>query len=229
MANTDQWKKRYTVRQFDTTKIPTKEQIAHITECINYMPIQVTHLNGNLPTHFVFMLTPEDRSIKEFLVRNLFHNPEKSEYFTALYDAPYLFLIMEVVKSHDGQTYDGVETTHITAVSAGLITGVILSQALEAGLDVCQIACVEDINALENKKIKSQFYKIIKTRFAKELEILSSIHNTTLISVDKISLGIGVGYGKELSTDYSAKHPELGLEMNPSRKLIKKQPFMFVE
>ena len=45
MPNLESWKKRYTVREFDTERIPSTEQINHITECLNFLPIKSILIN----------------------------------------------------------------------------------------------------------------------------------------------------------------------------------------
>jgi hypothetical protein len=227
MATIQSWKNRYTVREFDSTKIPTKEQIRHITDCLNYMPVQVIETNPDLPGHFVFLLTPEDDKLKKILVENLFYITNPTEHFTALFDAPYVFLLVDVLRQYEYGMSSTVNDMSVFATGLGVTTGVILTQALEAGLDVCQIACTKDLrdDLIQSTKISNA----LKKRFSKEIETLTNVHNDYIIDIGSIELGIGVGFGKDTRGTEIVVHPETGLPFDPTRKLVKKQPFMYVD
>lgn len=228
MANIESWKNRYTVREFDSTKIPTKEQIKHITDCLNYMPVQVTETNPRLPNHFVFMLTPEDTEIKKLLVQDLFYITNPTEHFTALYDAPYVFLLVDILRHYEGiNQISPVADSLVFLVGVGVTTGVILTQALEVGLDVCQIACTKDFEDSDPKAI--EITNLLKKRFAKEIETLTDVHKEYKIDIGHIELGIGVGFGKTPTQNPMDIHPKTGLPFDPTKKLTKKQPFMYVD
>lgn len=227
----ESWKNRYTVREFDSTKIPTTEQIKHITECLNYMPIQVTAENKDLPNHLVFMLTPEDTEIKRMLVQDFFYITGPTEHFTALYDAPYVFLLVDILRHYITIPPASVADTAVFFTGIGVTTGVILTQSLEAGLDVCQIACTRGFHDDDPKSIEIK--NILKKRFAKEIETLSAVHNEYTIDIGIIALGIGVGFGKKPKEPNEVPntnvHTETGLFFDPRKKLTKKQPFMYID
>lgn len=228
MASIESWKNRYTVREFDSTKIPTTEQIKHITDCLNYMPIQVTEDNPRLPNHFVFLLTPEDTEIKKLLVQHVFYIENPKEHFTALYDAPYVFLLVDILRNYESiNQISAVADTPVFLVGIGVTTGVILTQSLEAGLDVCQIACTRDLEDSDPKFI--EIYNILKQRFAKEIKILTTVHNEYKIDIGHIELGIGVGFGKTPTKNPIGIHKKTRLPFDSTKKLTKKQPFMYVD
>jgi hypothetical protein len=225
MPNLESWKKRYTVRDFDTKKIPSVDQIRHITNCLNFLPIQQTDENKNLPNHLVLTLTPADKSLKRFLVENWFHDPEKIEHFTTLYEAPYLFLLTDILKYNNiRKKYNSVETTSKFMMHLGLTTGVIISQSIEIGLDVCQIACTSS-----DDQINQHIISLLNQRFKRQLNILKRVHKTNL-KIGELRLGIGVGFGMPLSTvGKQEMHEELGVKYFPAKKLNKKQPFMYID
>ena len=228
MASIESWKNRYTVREFDSTKIPTTEQIKHITDCLNYMPMQVTEDNPRLPNHFIFMLTPEDTEIKKLLVQHVFYIENPNEHFTALYDAPYVFLLVDTLRYYEGcNQFSPVADTAVFSVGIGVTTGVILTQALEAGLDVCQIACTKKFEDSDTKS--SKILNLLNKRFAKEIKTLTDVHNEYKIKIGRIELGIGVGFGKPTTKNPKDVHKKTGLPFDSTRKLTKKQPFMYVD
>lgn len=224
MPNLDTWKKRYTVRDFDMEKIPTECQIRHITDCLNYLPMQVTDNNPNLPNHLVLRLNPEDRELKKFLVKNYFHDPEKIEHFTTLFEAPYLFLLTDILKyDKRSKKYLSIESTSRFMMHLGLTTGVIISQSIEIGLDVCQIACTSSDN-----QIRDNVICMLNERFKKEIDVLIQIHGISL-QIGELRIGIGVGFGNPLSNNYNKiMHEELEVYYFSAKKFTKKQPFMYV-
>lgn len=225
MPNLESWKKRYTVREFDTERIPSTEQINHITECLNFLPIQKTDNNSCFPNHLVLMLTPNDTELKKFLVMNFFHDPEKVEHFTSLYESPYLFLVTDILRYYDKfKKHKSVEKDTIVFTHAGLTTGVVISQAIEIGLDVCQIACRNS-----DEDINQQISELLNNRFVEQTSLLSKIHNVDF-KIGEILIGIGVGFGKPLSTNRKKiDHTALGVKYFSALKLEKKQPFMFIK
>lgn len=222
MANIDQWKNRHTAREFDTTRIPSQEQIKHITSCLNYMPIQATSSNNlHLPNHLVFLLNPDDVELKQHLVNYVFKSPEGDEHFTALYDAPYVFLLVDLLVK-DRKHVRSVECDPAPFfMSVGLTTGIILSQALEVGLDVGQFACV---NTTNSKKT----LQILNNQFESEIKELTNVHASYKIKIGEVMMGIGVGYSKELKNNVMANHTATNLKFFSGKRLDKKQPFMFI-
>jgi hypothetical protein len=228
MASIQSWKNRYTVREFDTTKIPTTEQIKHITDCLNYMPVQVTEDNPRLPNHFVFMLTPEDTEIKKLLVQKVFYITNPDEHFTALYDAPYVFLLVDILRHYTTPNQiSSVADTPVFLVGVGVTTGIILTQALESGLDVCQIACTSNFEDSDPRSL--EIINLLKKRFAEEIKTLTTVHKEYKIDIGSIALGIGVGFGKPTTQNTTDIHKKTGLPFDATKKLTKKQPFMYVD
>ena len=222
MTNIKQWENRYTPREFDSTLIPTQEQIKCITDCLNYMPIQATSSNNlQLPNHLVFLLTPNDVELKNHLVKHVFMTPEGDEHFTALYDAPYVFLLADLLVE-ENNVFRSAETALAPLfTSVGLTTGVILSQALEAGLDVGQFACV---NPTQIEKTLEK----INNRFKNEIKELTNVHTPYKIKIGEILMGIGIGRGKKAKHNAMKIHENTNLNFYQGKKLIKKQPFMFI-
>ena len=70
---------------------------------------------------------------------------------------------------------------------------------------------------------------MLNARFDKQIKLLSETHQED-IKIGELIMGIGVGYGKPL-TSYGNMLPYRGLPIKrfTSKKLIKQQPFMFVK
>lgn len=188
----DAWKKRYTVRRFDTNFIPEKQQIKKIVDLVEYIPIQLGQID-----HAWTVLGPNDAELKQWLVDNVYntydHNQGHREYFTMLADAPYVFHSFRI-------TWDP-SITRVNKMSEvirnnSFHAGVIVCEALDLGLDVAQICCTDGIvdNGMLKKDIFDRYIEIMRNRHR-------SIVDKMPISPDRYSLAqplISIAVGKGL-------------------------------
>lgn len=163
----ESWKHRYTARQFDTNYIPDEETISNIADCIPYVPSQ----NGTLD-HYWIVLGPDDKHIKQWLVDNIYYTYDEgrkhTEYFTMLMDAPYVFHSFRALKPE-------LNVSHFEVVrNNSFHAGVIVSEALNAGLDVAQICCTQGLYKEYGKGKQKpkvfRLYKKILSEFFTDLE-----------------------------------------------------------
>lgn len=142
------FKKRYTVREFDSNMLPTTEQIDHLYNLVKYIPIQQERM-----FHFWVYLGPEDQEFKDYLFEEIFVYPNSvevntTEYFLAIKTAPVIFMGVNI------RNY-GAGTEKIK--NLGLHAGFLTCEALKIGLDVATIGCTEGYeNADETGKGKFQ-------------------------------------------------------------------------
>lgn len=225
MATFEQWKNRISVRTFDQDRIPDIKLISEIEDCLNYLPVQVTPANKDKPNFLVFRLNPEDKSFKEFLVRNVFFINNPDEYFTELYEAPYTYIFVDIEYNKCAVEPD----TTVSARNVGVACGAIISEAISRNIDICQIACVQEATPEKLKTIRIELHK----RFPKEIETFRKIHGDRL-GLGNIIMGIGLGFRKNSETDILAQlyfeHEELKIPTTVHKKITnRKQPFLFVK
>ena len=196
---TDIWKDRYTVRDFHTDIIPGIDKINPICDMIKYIPSQL----GNVD-HIWCLLTPNDSSLKEWLVDNIYNTSDngKPEYFTALMTAPYVFVSFALDQGNTLRPNGHLRNN-------GFHAGCIVSKSLQQGLNVAQIACDDGYNY--NQEIIEEYRTRIWNRFESELSKIWSMVEGTKVYIDKSmiqrpAMAVGVGYGKPLTkeswTDY---------------------------
>lgn len=228
MATLEQWENRETARMFDEDFIPTDKQITQIENCINHLPIQVSHNNPDLPNFLIFKLTPNDEKLKKFLVKQIFHTEDKRDYFTGLYEAPYVFIFVELMKN---QKHSVEGSDHVLFTNLGFYMGALTTEAVSLDLDVCQIACA----AKATKKFTDRITKKLIKRFEKEFSVIKETHSEyPQMCLGPVMAAVGVGKGssfpagKALSKSYII-HKDLQLPTYPSKKLEKRQPFMYAK
>lgn len=133
------WKKRYTVRRFDTDFIPPKESINQLVKCMEYVPLQL----GNID-HLWTVLGPNDAEIKRWLVDNIYYTNDEEqghkEYFTMLAEAPYVFHSFRL--AWDNSLFRQNKLNEVVRNNS-FHAGVLLSEALKLDLDVAQICCTD--------------------------------------------------------------------------------------
>ena len=205
----ERWKNRYTVRSFYEDQIPDIEKINQLNEIIKYIPSQ-----QGVVDHQWVLLTPQDKDFKEWLVDEIYNrwsdDDQHLEYFSMIAEAPYVY--------HSFNTYitpslfidEGIVTEHPSEFDRnnGFHAGAILSTALELGLDVAQIACLEGLlrKDKDKEKIIKEYRERIWNRFGEELSTINIQHNNVTIYFKKEnifdpSLTISVGTGKPLTKD----------------------------
>jgi hypothetical protein len=128
------WENRWTVRDF-TNEIPDQEKIDYLCKVIKYIPAQLGAVD-----HIWCLLTPEDQELKDWLVDNCYFTLDKNynhkEYFTAIKTAPYVFHSFKLV-------YPGMVLESEHNRNNAFHAGVLVSEALNLGLDVAQLVCID--------------------------------------------------------------------------------------
>lgn len=121
------WEARRTERWFSATPIE-EEKIKILCDVIPFIPAQQGEAD-----HFWFCIPKEDVKLRNFISLNVFQNNNEDGNFGfgSIYSAPFIFL------SCDNQA----STCNNSCLNIGLHTGVLLSVALELGLDVATIGC----------------------------------------------------------------------------------------
>lgn len=222
MATLEQWKNRKSIRSFDRNKIPDFNTILEIENCLNYLPIQVTNWNKNKPNHLVFRLDPSDIKLKQMLVKNIFFTPRPTEYFTEIFDAPYVYLLCEALLDESSIELDDI----VVHRNMGVTAGVLISEAVSRNLDTGQIACVQDVS--KKPIIKSKVEGMLNKRFKKELLQLRNAHGNNL-GIGQINMAVCLGFKQKHEDNQYIKHPVLNKKTFTGSKLPNRnQPFMFV-
>ena len=222
MATLEQWKNRKSTRSFNRNKIPDFNTILEIENCLNYLPIQVTDSNRNKPNHLVFRLDPSDILLKQRLVNNIFSTPRPTEYFTEIYDAPYVYLLCEALL--DGRSVECDD--FVIHRNVGFTAGVLISEAVSRNLDTGQIACVQDVS--KKPIIKGKVEGMLNKRFKEELLQLRNAHGNNL-GIGQINMAVCLGYKQKHEHNQYIKHPVLQRKTFTGSKLPNRnQPFMFV-
>lgn len=194
----EQWKKRYTVRQFDKDQIPDKEKINYISEVIQYIPSQ----NG-VVDHIWVLLTPDDIELKQWLVDHVYNvyddNMTHKEYFTMLSEAPYVFHSIRLF-SDSFEKLKRKNTEYFR--TNGFHAGVIVCEAVELGLDVAQICCND--GTMAEGYSKQEYQNLIWNRFGNELSKIVVNYDGKKINfskdnIEQPSLSVAVGTGVPLT------------------------------
>jgi hypothetical protein len=203
----DKWKNRYTVRAFDSNIIPPRETIDYLVDIVQYIPAQL-----GASDHIWCLLTPEDQDLKDWLVENIYCTDDDymghREFFTALRDAPYTFTSFQLNMPDDlGPYFENADQVrqirrpkpNETMRNNAFHAGVLVSESLGAGLDVCQIVCTDGYNGSEGK-LYPQYVEKMWNRFGKGLEnIYMSFplgryyFKKELIAKPMMSVGVGKG------------------------------------
>ena len=226
MATLEQWQNRETARSFYNT-IPDIKIIQEIDQCLNHMPIQVTSKNKKNPNFAILRLGPNDTDIKELLVRKVFFVTEPLEYFTAIYDAPYVYLFLEALI--DGQPVE--RTDDVIHRNMGVVCGGLITEAIGRGLDAGSFACAQatwDYPEYRPLTTHKKLYKILNQRFAKQIAALKNAHGENF-GLGSVMMAVSVGYAKPLLPRGSRvleRHPILGVPyVNFGKNPNKAQPF----
>lgn len=184
------WEDRYAPRSF-SNKLVDPKHIEKISKPIMYAPQQ-----GGTCDHWWLCLGPDKYELKQWLVENIYKTRFKNttEYFPALAEAPYLFtsfFIDDISKNAD---------KFINPVSNNsFIGGIILSQAIELGLNALPILCNEDWKITDDS-IKNEYRELMFNEVQKDVEHIAYAKDGTVkkFNVNTIlrpALNIAVGYG----------------------------------
>jgi hypothetical protein len=221
----EQWKKRKTVRYFDSKVIPSTDKIEKLEHCINFLPIQTSIANNSLPNFLVFKVGPDEYQFKYELLTNVFHTKEKDEYFCCLYDAPYVFIMVELTTIGLLGDVATVEPDNIILhTNLGVTMGALISEAVSNDLSVTTLACTAgSIN-----------HDILNKKYNTELQKFREIHKNQKLSLGEVLGAVCVGYEPPTIIPYAhpvtglSKHKTLNLNYRPYKKLNKNQPFMYI-
>jgi hypothetical protein len=181
---TQHWKTRRSAREF------TEQQVDYtvIQDIIDIIPA-IPAQNGYVD-HWWVVFGPEDFKCKEWLVDNIYnyyHNDhQKTEYFTGLITAPYVFHSFKINPRPDQTVISDVCNNSFHA-------GVIVSQAVDKGLDTAPIACMDgwtdDLKKDYRDLIWEKFGPILKN--VKQIYHEDNIFNPKTIVRPMMSIGIG--------------------------------------
>ena len=186
----DVWENRYAPRQFSSKSVDTKH-IDKINKAIINAPQQ-----GGACNNYWLCLGPSKYELKLWLVKNIYKTKygKNVEYFPALAEAPYLFtsfIIDDISKNSDPNVS--------TILNNSFIGGIILSQAVELGLNVLPIACRNDWLTTD-ESIKKEFKQLMFNEIKDDVKhIVYAINgNAKHFDADSIiepALNLAVGYG----------------------------------
>lgn len=180
------WRRRYTVKRFDTLTIPSDNEISQIVDLIQYIPSQESRFD-----HFWLVLNPEDYEIKKWLLDNVFYHDnleEGREYMIQILTAPYVLLAVQF----------GNETSILDLKrNIGIHVGCILAEALSLNLDVATIGCTTGLLGEDKGNKIREFNRIIKENYSDRLkEVFGKFHRFNFEDEDLFHLDMAVCIGK---------------------------------
>ena len=188
----DIWKNRYAPRRFSDREV-SSSHIQKISECIMYVPTQ-----GGCCDHWWLCLGPKKTDIKEWLVKNIYKAKygKTTEYFPALAEAPYLFtsfIIDDISRNTDKRI------SHKT--NNAFVGGVILSQAIELGLNALPIICHDNWYELSDS-VKNEYKDLMFNEIKKDVGYITYAKDGVAkkFNSDTIcepGLNIALGYGND--------------------------------
>lgn len=189
------WENRYVPRTFTDKKV-SNSHIQKISECIMYAPTQ-----GSACDHWWLCLGPNKLELKEWLVKNIYKTKfsNTTEYFPALAEAPYLFtsFFTDDISRNADKSINPITNN-------SFIGGIILSQAVELGLNALPILCNNDWNKLDDS-IVNEYRKLMFNEIKKDIEHITyakdgSAKNFDVDTIIRPGLNIAVGYGDDPNT-----------------------------
>ncbi len=198
----EHWKSRRCARDF------TEQQVDYtlIQDIIDIIPA-IPSQNGYVD-HWWVVFGPDDFKYKEWLVDNIYNSllfNQKTEYFTGLMTAPYLFHSFKISPSRSVEN----ESMRNNAFHAG----VIVSQAVDKGLDAAPIACLEGWN--DNKK--EEYQNFIWEKFGPILKNIKQIyHKHNIFSAETIvrpMMSVGVGHGQPVNFPHAKRTYKDGISI----------------
>lgn len=183
------WNQRHTVKRFDEDAIINTDYVEIIKQTLSNTPMQ----SGQHVTHFWLVLTPDDRNIKKFLVRNMYKNsniePEISEgkcrHMIQVLTAPYVFLacMQSAVELNERYFIDNriidsnwkIKGSHIDDIGGwrnmGIDIGAMLIVCNKLGLDTAVIGCHE----FDENEHMEEWQRLIKERFDLDINVPPTI------------------------------------------------------
>lgn len=229
MATIEQWHNRQTARNFVKNYTPDPNTLENIETCLNLLPLQVTHSNRSDPNFFIFRLDPEDSNLKYELVKSVFYIDDPTEYFTSIYEAPYVYLFIEALRDLQPVEKNG----NILHTNMGVACGAMITEVIGHGLDACSIACAQATwDYPKQAPAKLRIYKKLANRFHSQIQTIKIAHgkNFDLGSVMMaICVGKRVPLKQKITSATYDMHHELNLPYFAYSKLPRRvQPFSFI-
>lgn len=186
MERLSEWKSRYTVREFDSNKIPKKEDMDYLMDVIPYIPTQESREETIWLT-----LGPEEKHIKKWIFDNIFFcyvQDNEPEHMYAVSSAPYVFLncVLEAFSDYEAFKMQGIQG------------GVLLTESLKMGYDCSLIGC-KDHDFFKDKDRFDQFKNLVFDHFG-----MSEFEKYGVTGVDSrlhpslcVCVGTGLPYKNE--------------------------------
>lgn len=184
----DHWKSRYNVRRFLEDKIPDTSDIDALSNIIKFIPSQDSKID-----HFWFILSPEHREFKAWLIENVFYyakgdqdNAEYDEDMIQLLTAPYVFLCVNTMITEHHQLN--------ARRNSGIILGALLAESLRMGYDTSVVGCTRGMNARDDRIEKCEMFtqKLYETFGEVKLSLLDKYRDSDRV-VPHVALCIGQG------------------------------------
>ena len=210
----DAWKRRYTVRQFDTDFIPPIEKIDSLVACMEYVPLQLGHID-----HLWTVLGPEDGEFKRWLVDNVYfvddENQGHREYFTMIAEAPYVFHSFRM--AWDPKIFRRHKLNEVIRNNS-FHAGVLLSEALKLDLDVAQICCTDGYATNYEKKHR-YYIDFMMNRHEPLWNIVPVDRGDYWIEAPMMSVAVGKGL-PNTSYDYTPYKDGVSFTGQKSKKAL---------
>tara|TARA_Y200000002_G_C22638823_1_gene645980 strand:+ start:621 stop:1271 length:651 start_codon:yes stop_codon:yes gene_type:complete len=186
---TEYWETRRSAREFTDKEVDFKI-IQDIVSIIPAIPSQ-----NAVVDHWWVVLGPDDSKYKEWLVDNVYYTQEKfvpyvKEYFIGLVTAPYVFHSFKITPT---PRYDWSMYVRNNAFHAG----VIVSQAIDKGLDAAPIACREGWADTERQEYRDIIWERFEPVFKNNSHTYNGkVYNWNIDTIFEPMMCVGVGHGK---------------------------------
>jgi hypothetical protein len=196
--NIKDWEERFTVKQFLDNNNVSKEDLNHLINLFEYIPIQQGIMN-----HFWLLLGPNDQDFKTFMYENICHTADKREHMYAISSAPYVFLSViheaNCKKDKSLSNFDAADKGQ-KLTNIGLHAGVILAEAIRMGYDVSQVGCME---GKKGKTMSRRFSELVRKSLS-ETDKENYFQNPDDANTTKYTpiLAICIGEGLPLSEQF---------------------------
>lgn len=208
--NISDWEERFTVKQFSNNNNVKKEDLDHLVNLFEYIPIQQGIMN-----HFWLLLGPGDQDFKTFMYENICHTADKREHMYAIASAPYVFLSViheaSPKKSQSLRPLDAADKGQ-KLTNIGLHAGVILAEAIRMGYDVSQVGCME---GKKGKKMLNRFSNLVCRSLSEDdkekyFENPKDAETTKYIPILAICIGEGLPLSEQFKTMLAGRPAVIG-------------------
>lgn len=182
---TEHWETRRSAREFTDNQVDF-EIIQDIASIIPAIPSQ-----NAVVDHWWVVLGPEDFKCKEWLVDNIYYTQENDvkEYFIGLVTAPYVF--------HSFKIKPTPLEDRLNMRNNAFHAGVIVSQAIDKGLDAAPIACREGWDDTERQEYRNIIWETFEPIFKNNSHTYKDkVYNWNVNTIFEPMMSVGVGHGK---------------------------------